>query len=121
MIVPDRQVVTPQGVPGGCSEQAPVAEHVPTRWQLEARSAGQSSSGSVPARMSPHVPLLPDPFFTALQVWQLPAHAVSQQNPSTQKPLEHTRQPALRQSAPAAASHVAPVTLRGAQVPPGAQ
>ena len=41
-------------------------------------------------RMTPHVPLAPDPFFAWLHAWQVPLHAVLQQRPSTQKPLEHS-------------------------------
>jgi hypothetical protein len=40
--------------------------------------------------MSPHVPSAPLPFFAAVQAWQGPAHAVSQQKASTQNPSAHS-------------------------------
>jgi hypothetical protein len=48
-----------------------------------------SLSGSVPVRMTPQVPLVPWPFFAAVQAWHKPGHAPSQQTPSVQKPDVH--------------------------------
>ena len=45
-----------------------------------------SLSGSAPSAMVPHAPSAPLPFFTAEHAWHAPAHAASQQTPSTQKP-----------------------------------
>ena len=39
--------------------------------------------------MLAHVPFAP-PFFTCEHAWQRPPHALLQQKPSTQKPLEHS-------------------------------
>ena len=52
---------------------------------------GHSSSGSRPMPMFPHVPSVPEPFFTAVQAWHVPTQAVLQQTPSTQKPLAQSR------------------------------
>ena len=48
-----------------------------------------SLSGSVPVMMVPHVPLVPWPFFAAVQAIHKLGQALSQQTPSTQKPDEH--------------------------------
>ena len=45
-----------------------------------------SSPGSVPSGIAVHVPTLPG----RLHAWQVPLHAVSQQTPSTQLPVEQT-------------------------------
>jgi hypothetical protein len=50
---------------------------------------GHSFCGSVPGAINPQVPFAPLPFRVAEQAWQSALHAVSQQNPSTQKPLIH--------------------------------
>lgn len=39
--------------------------------------------------MNPQMPSTPELFFTAVQAWQVPAQAESQQTPSTQKPEAH--------------------------------
>ena len=73
--------------------------------QVEAAAAVHSLSGSVPVVMLPQTPLTP-PFFAAEQAWQRPVHAVLQQKPSTQKPLEHSF----------AAVHATPVAFFETQV-----
>jgi hypothetical protein len=42
--------------------------------------------------MTPHVPFTPWPFFVAVQAWQDPEHAESQQTPSTQKVEAHSEE-----------------------------
>jgi hypothetical protein len=39
--------------------------------------------------MLPHVPSVPLPFFVAVQAWQFPVHAASQQTPSVQNVDKH--------------------------------
>jgi hypothetical protein len=51
--------------------------------------------------MLPQTPSLPAPFFAAVQARQMPGHAVSQQTPSTQKPLAHSAPSVLTQAEPA--------------------
>ena len=65
-----------------------------------------------------HAPLLLAPA-AAEQVLHSPLHAVSQQKPSTQWPVVHTRHCASRQSAPAESSHTVPWSFRAWQVPLG--
>jgi hypothetical protein len=65
-------------------------------------------SGSVPAAIGPQVPFVPEPFFAAEHAWQVPLQALSQQNPSAQKPLWHEL-PVV---------HGAPAGWKGMQVPP---
>jgi len=48
-----------------------------------------SSSGSLSLPMFPHVPLLPLPFFAAVQAWHVPRHQLSQHTPSAQNPDAH--------------------------------
>jgi len=47
---------------------------------------------AVPAVSGAHVPLVP-PVFAALQPWHGAVQAVSQQTPSTQRPLAHSPSP----------------------------
>jgi hypothetical protein len=55
-----------------------------------APSAAHSPRGSAPLWIGVHVPLLPPtPEIAAAHAWHWPVHAVSQQKPSTQKPLAH--------------------------------
>jgi hypothetical protein len=74
-------------VGSGYGAHAPPLAHRPDRPQVPA-VAGQVECGSVPARANEHVPLDDAPR-ACEQVTQVPLHAVSQQNPSTQKPLAH--------------------------------
>ena len=53
-------------------------------------SAAHSLSGSVLTAIEPHTPSAPPPFFAALHATHVPAHAVSQQTPSTQLPDWHS-------------------------------
>jgi hypothetical protein len=72
------------------------------------------------------VPLTLAPFATA-HAWQSPAQAPSQHTPSTQLAVPQARQPATRQSPPAARSQLVPSVLMLwhepslAQYSPGAQ
>jgi hypothetical protein len=59
---------------------------------------------STPDFTEPQVPMLP----VRLQAWQVPVHAVVQQNPSTQNPLAQSP----------TAEHVCPVGFFGMQTPP---
>jgi hypothetical protein len=72
-----------QTVPATCLRQAPAPSQKPSLPQVDGSLAEHSARGSVPASAALHVPRL----FVAPQVWQLPLQAVSQQTPSTQKPL----------------------------------
>jgi hypothetical protein len=56
---------------------------------------------------------VPDVLSAAAHAWQRPLHAVSQQTPSTQLPLVHSRQPAALQSV--ARLQVAPCAFCAAQ------
>lgn len=76
-------------VPLGQSVHAP-APLQPTAElpQLAIEAAAHWLSGSVPALMAPHTPLVPpEPCLAAEQAWQVPLQAVLQQKPSTQNPL----------------------------------
>jgi hypothetical protein len=65
-----------------------------------------SLCGLVPLFAGPHVPsATPASFSIAAQATHVSVHAVSQQKPSTQKPVWHGLHPATLQSAPAAVSH----------------
>jgi hypothetical protein len=59
--------------------QPPVPLQVPSRWHMATGSWGQSLPGSSPAATIVQRPSLP----LALQRWQVPAQADSQQTPST--------------------------------------
>ena len=64
--------------------QAPAPSQVPSRWQLVVPSSGQSLCGSLPAVANPQTPSsLASSFRAAVQAWQVPEHAVSQQTLST--------------------------------------
>jgi hypothetical protein len=71
-----------QLVPFASSEHAPVPLHD--------NPPKHSLSGSRPAPMLPQTPLTPEPFFTAVQAWQVPVQTALQQTPSAQKPLTHS-------------------------------
>jgi cytochrome c-type biogenesis protein CcmH/NrfG len=66
-----------------------------------------SLSGSVAVMIGPHVPLVPWPFFTALQASHVPTQALLQQTLSTQKLDKHAALPA----------HVAPRSNRHVLAP----
>ena len=51
--------------------------------------SGHSLSGSLPATMLPHTPSTPVPLIVALHAMHAPAHAVSQQTPSTHDLWRH--------------------------------
>jgi hypothetical protein len=75
-------------VPDGQSRQRPPL-HLPSVPQLDAAVTAHSPRGSVvPFEATPHVPFAP-PVSAAAHAWHAAAHAVLQQNPSTQKPLTH--------------------------------
>jgi hypothetical protein len=97
VVAPALQVPAPSQVEAACScafeqlaarhwvpathlRQAPAPSQVPSVPQLEAAEAVHSLRGLVPGSENLHVPTL----FVALQVWQVPLQAVSQQTPSTQ-------------------------------------
>jgi hypothetical protein len=62
---------------------------------LHTLPAPHSPPGSLPSGIGVHLPTLPG----RLQAWQVPLHAVSQQTPSTQLPVEQT-EPSLPQLPP---------------------
>jgi len=81
--VPLAQAATPQAVPVAHLRQAPAPSQVPSFPQEVAVSAVQSLRTSVPDTAGVHWPSVPTP----PQVMQAPVQALSQQTPSTQKPL----------------------------------
>jgi hypothetical protein len=62
----------------------PVARVAQAPAPLHEMAPKHSLSGSVEAAMLPHVPSVPEPFFTSVHAWQTPVHAAPQQTPSTQ-------------------------------------
>jgi hypothetical protein len=58
--------VAPHAVPRRWSRHPPEPLHVPSRSQVAAGSALQSSSGSDPSATGPHSPSMPDLFAAAL-------------------------------------------------------
>jgi hypothetical protein len=81
--VPPVQAATPQVVPLAHLRQAPAPSQKPSLPQDVAVSAVQSLCTSVPETAGVHWPRVPTP----PQVMQAPPQALSQQTPSTQKPL----------------------------------
>jgi hypothetical protein len=78
----------PHTVPESQSRQAP-ALHLPSVPQLDAAVTAQRPRGSgLPFVASAHVPFVP-PVSALEHAWHAPVHAVLQQTPSTQNPLEH--------------------------------
>jgi hypothetical protein len=72
--------------------------------QVDAALIVHSLSGSVPLLIARHSPL-PWPVFVLAHAWQLPAHADSQQKPSTQKPLVHSFDPPQAAPFPFSGTH----------------
>jgi hypothetical protein len=104
------EVVASHGVPAGKLRHPPVW-HLPSVPQLDASFTAHWSRGSgLPSITGLQVPFA-TPVKPVKQAWQALVHAVSQQKPSTQKPLTHSS--AAPQSAPFAAfgTH-APATQR---------
>jgi hypothetical protein len=81
------QAAFAQALPTVGTRQVPLPSHTASLAHAPAPSVLHSLSGSVPLAMGPHVPSVPAPFFAAVQASQVPEHALSQQMPSTQKPL----------------------------------
>ena len=79
----------PHSVPTAQYAHAPDPSHEPFLPHVVFDSCGHSLSGSVLAPIAPHTPSVPPPFFAALHATHVPAHAVSQQKPSTQLPVAH--------------------------------
>ena len=79
----------PQPVPLAQYAQAREPSHWPLVPQVLCACAAHSLSGSELTSMAPHTPSAPRPFFSALHASHVPAHAVSQQKPSTQLPDKH--------------------------------
>jgi hypothetical protein len=77
-----------QTVPKVYLRHAPLPSQVPSSPQVDAGSAVQSLSGSVPPTIPRQRPLAWAVFELA-HAMQPPVHAVSQQKPSTQAPVEH--------------------------------
>jgi len=115
------QLATPQAVPGPHLRQAPAPSQVPSFPQLVVAEAVQSLCTSVPDTAGAHCPTVPTPS----QVMQVPVQAVSQQTPSTQKPLWQSpvppqavpfvscgRHDPAEQKSPAAQSAFAPHEVR---------
>jgi hypothetical protein len=88
------QLAAPQTVVATYLRQPPLPSQVPSCPHVDGSSATHSERGSVPGSAFLHVPRL----LVAAQVWQLPLHAVSQQTPSTQKPLAQS--PVTTQAVP---------------------
>jgi hypothetical protein len=84
---PSAQKSAEQLVPAGYNPQWPEPSQVPSEPQLDGLSVGQAARGSIAsAGTSAQVPSSPG----NAQLLQLPSQALSQQTPSTQRPL---RQP----------------------------
>jgi hypothetical protein len=77
-----------QTVPTVYLRHAPRPSHVPSSPHVDNGSAVHSASGSVPPMIALQTPLAWAVFEPA-HAMQLPVHAVSQQKPSTQAPVEH--------------------------------
>jgi hypothetical protein len=77
-----------QIVPTVYLRHAPLPSHVPSRPQVDIGSTVHSLSGSVPPMMPRQRPLAWAVFEPA-HAMQPPVHALSQQKPSTQAPVEH--------------------------------
>jgi hypothetical protein len=84
--------------------QAPAPSQVPSLPQVEAAVVGQSLRGSDPRSAGTHLPK----FVVAPQVMHVPVQALSQQTPSTQKPLSQS----------SAAAQVVPLVSWGMHAPP---
>src|SRR6185503_1677544 len=85
-----RQVVTPQATPSLANGRHwPEPSHSPSALHDPGKpgSGEQSLSGSVSAATGPQVPSTPLPFLAAVQASHPPVQELSQQTPSTQKPL----------------------------------
>jgi hypothetical protein len=76
---------------------------------------------ALPAGSTVQVPSALAPSACAHTSHPPPAQAASQQYPSVQWPVAHTRHPAARQSAPLASLHAVPWLWRGWHVPSAAQ
>lgn len=87
--VPFTQLVATQTVDAEYRPQAPEPLHEPLVPHEAAPWSAHSVSGSVPTGMLPQTPLVPEPVLAVEQAWQVPVHATSQQNASTQKPVVH--------------------------------
>jgi hypothetical protein len=64
---------------------------------------------------------MPDCFSAAAHAMHSVLHAVSQQKPSTQLPVEHSRQPLTLQSLPAAVLHALPCAFCATHAPVASQ
>lgn len=82
------QLGLPQNVPAPCIRQAPTPSHMPSLPQEFVESTPHSESGSVPATIGRHRPLLA-PVFAVTHARHVPPQALSQQTPSTQMPETH--------------------------------
>ena len=104
---PALQVPPAQVVPAGQSAQAPAPLHIPVMPQLVASLPAHSLSGSVPITIGAQVPSA-TLVLACEQAMQLPAHAWSQQRPSTQFPLTQS----------VATEQADPICWGGVQWPP---
>ena len=93
-VVPE-QVDATQVIPMACSRQPPLPSQNPSVPQLAAPMSAHWFSGSCPAGTALQVPSVP----ASAHERQVPAQAVAQQTPSSQKPELHS----------AAAAQVAPI------------
>jgi hypothetical protein len=107
VLVDPVQLWTVHTVPDAYLRQAPIPSQVPSLPQVATASITHSLSGSVPTETGRHRPS-GSPVRDAAQAAQRPAHADSQQTPSTQKADEHSP----------AAAQPAPFTFFGVQVVP---
>src|SRR4051812_27306146 len=82
----------PQGVPAAQYWQDPLPSHTPVKPHDMAGEAGQSATlrGIAPVGMGSQKPSSPWFLRAAEHAWQGSVHALSQQTPSTQKPLGHS-------------------------------
>jgi hypothetical protein len=84
-VVPE-QVDATQVIPMACSRQPPLPSQVPSVPQLAAPMSAHWPSGSAPAGTALQVPTVP----ASAHERQVPAQAVAQQTPSSQKPELHS-------------------------------
>jgi hypothetical protein len=80
------QLAVAQVVPAAYRRHAPAPSHVPSRPQVDAPWSVHWFSGSWPVGTLVQVPAVP----VSAQDWHVPAQAVAQQKPCSQKPVMHS-------------------------------
>lgn len=88
VLIPPEHETVPQLMPSGWKRHAPPVPQVPSNPHVLLVSRVHSASGSVPVVTSRQYPSA-TPVFAREHATQVPVHALSQQNPSTQLPDWH--------------------------------